>query len=755
MLLKSFRRGLGAPVLTGPILTPSMLTIAGPYLAAAFACLAILVVVLRLDRADLRSPLQNVGDAIVSQLVVRNVLDTGWYTTSERGGAPYGIELYDFPIAEGLHLTILRGLGLFSRNVYRVVNGFFLLSFVLSTLTTVFALRWLGVRAVPAIVGGLLFAFLPFHFWRFEAHLFLAAYYTIPPAILVAVWLTSGQLGAAAPGDEWRRRRLVTALLTAAAVSSSGAYYAFFACYFFAVGGLAGFCRTGRGRVLAVAAGLIGITFAGFFANVYPTIRYARENGPNLSVASRQPFEAEYFGLNLTQLLLPRTGHRSEWVREIKAKFTNAPSRPLPNDFGSSVGAVGVVGLAAALATVLFRRVGGGHPALADLGALAICGILLGTICGLGSLFAFFVSPSIRCYDRISIFLGFCALSASALLLNRLLDVLACGWRRAVGYVVCLAVLAFGLWDQTSPLDVPNHEAQREETRNIARFVGRIEAEQPPGGMVFQLPYSSFPESLGVHAMCCYDHLRLIMPARTVRFSSGRMRGRPGDDTLAQVGALPPERQLDSLAYMGFTGLHIDRRGYPDGGREVVAKFQALLGCPPLECGNGRDLFFSLVRHRERLLSGLSREEVASLEYKSRWPFRVTWQRPFDPQEEIPGGKRWRWCQGPIGEIEVENPRHEPMVVDLSFSVAVPSQKLANVTVTGLVSLDVPVAGETPCSARVEVAPGRHRLIFACPVEPLRTPGRDIFFGVIDFRARVENEHPLLVRIKGKDGEKY
>jgi hypothetical protein len=42
-------------------------------------------------------------------------------------------------------------------------------------------------------------------------------------------------------------------------------------------------------------------------------------------------------------------------------------------------------------------------------GILAIAGTLLATIGGFGALFAFFVSPDIRAYSRISAYLGFFA----------------------------------------------------------------------------------------------------------------------------------------------------------------------------------------------------------------------------------------------------------------------------------------------------------------------------------------------------------
>src|SRR5262249_35145338 len=116
-----------------------------PYLVGAAACVAILIGVMKLWRADLRAPFRNDGDAIYSQLFVKNVFETGSYTRNRRGATPYGLQLYDFPVAEELHFLLFRGIGLFTDNVYKAINVFFLLTFVLSTWAAQFTCRRLGL----------------------------------------------------------------------------------------------------------------------------------------------------------------------------------------------------------------------------------------------------------------------------------------------------------------------------------------------------------------------------------------------------------------------------------------------------------------------------------------------------------------------------------------------------------------------------------------------------------------------------------
>src|SRR5204862_367728 len=63
---------------------------------------------------------------------------------------------------------------------------YYLLSFPLVTLTALLVLRRLGCAYAPALAVALLYAFLPYHTRRI-GHLFLSAYWLVPPAVLLVV----------------------------------------------------------------------------------------------------------------------------------------------------------------------------------------------------------------------------------------------------------------------------------------------------------------------------------------------------------------------------------------------------------------------------------------------------------------------------------------------------------------------------------------------------------------------------------------
>ena len=140
---------------------------------------------LRLWRADLSVPLRYtpVDDTKFYLMLVKGIIDHGWYLTNSSLGAPFGQQLFDFPQgADNLSLLMVRGLALLSSNPAMVANVFFLLTFALVGLSCYFVLRRLGRERAGRGRRSVLFSLLPYHFFRGESQLLLSAYYAVPLA---------------------------------------------------------------------------------------------------------------------------------------------------------------------------------------------------------------------------------------------------------------------------------------------------------------------------------------------------------------------------------------------------------------------------------------------------------------------------------------------------------------------------------------------------------------------------------------------
>ena len=87
---------------------------------------------LRLWRADLTVPLRYapVDDTKFYLMLVKGIVEHGWYMSNSSLGAPFGQHLYDYPQgADNLNLLIIRGLAVFTSDPALVVNLFLLATF--------------------------------------------------------------------------------------------------------------------------------------------------------------------------------------------------------------------------------------------------------------------------------------------------------------------------------------------------------------------------------------------------------------------------------------------------------------------------------------------------------------------------------------------------------------------------------------------------------------------------------------------------
>ncbi len=732
-----------------------------PYALALLLCGLILAWQLRLWRLDLRVPLAYSDDGLVSAMYVKAVVDNGWYLHNPRLGAPAGLDLADFPMADGLHFLLVKLLSFGTDDYALVFNGYFLLTFPLTTLSALLVLRHFGVAAGPAMVAALLFTFLPYHFFRGPHHLWLAAYFLIPPLVMVALWVYQGTLrGATSAGPPSTQysvlstqysevhhaeaspqpacpHRWAVALLVAALASSAGAYYAFFGSYLLAVAGLTAAVRLRRLTPLCQSAVLVAVIGLGMGLNLAPTLLHQRVHGPAGDAVYRHPGLAEYDGLKLAQLLLPVYAHPVRAWADLRLRYRTLTPLNGENDW-AALGLAGSVGFLVLLGRLAYRRRDGAGPGLVDgLAVLNLAAMLLGCVGGLGSVFAFLVSPQIRAYNRIAIYIAFLSFFLLALLLHKAVH--WCGPTRRGRWAAAALlglVLGIGVLDLASGYTKRLYAQQAEPYASNAEFVRAVEAVLPEHGLVFQLPYVSFPEAVRPRQMGEYDHLRPYLHSRTLRWSHGAMRGRVGDVWQAKLAERPAEELLRGLAVAGFAGLYLDRAGYADRGAALEQRLHGMLGVAPLVSRDRRLVCFDLTEYGRRVRQAYSPEELAEERDLLLQPMVFQWSDGFEVLEES-GGVPLRWC-GRSGTLHIVNHSATTRQVTLTFGLQASVAEMALLRVKGaLMNVALGVGGEEVGFTRtLDVPPGRHTIRFTSAGKPARLPndGRELVFAVRNFR---------------------
>ena len=126
-----------------------------------------------------------------------------------------------------------------------------------------------------------------------------------------------------------------------------------------------------------------------------------------------------------------------------------------------------------------------------------------------------------------------------------------------------------------------------------AAFAQSLEARLAPGSMVFQLPVVDFPEGQQVLGATDYEHLRPYLHSTRLHFSYGSDKGRPREAWQRRAEALVPADMARALERMGFAGLLLNRKAYPDSGLELR---EALAAAGRSEAWESTDHDFLFIR---------------------------------------------------------------------------------------------------------------------------------------------------------------
>lgn len=576
------------------------------YTVATILTLVILVGVMKLWHADLTVPFSYNGDGIFTQAYIKGIVDNGWFFTNQFLGAPFGANWYDYPSSDGLTLLWVKFLSLFIQQVGLIVNITYILTFVMTTITSLYVFRKFGISRTVSVCISLLYSFLPYHFFRGEAHFFLSIYFQVPLLIMIALWIINGEFASHSENpirifDLCRQKTFLLSALICLLSSSMGLYYTFFACFFFLIAGLVTFVGDKKISHIIATVMLISVMGCGVILNIAPNLIYTHNHGTNAKVANRSSVDSETYGLKITQLLLPVSGHRIELLAKDKAIYD--ANFPLVNENTSTtlgiIGSIGFVVLIAMAILGTFVSLSREILILRQIAVLNLAATILATMGGFGTLFAIIISPQIRGYNRIVVFIAFLSLFAVGVLIDKLCT-LTSQYRkyRWVRFILPVIILAIGIYDQTTVNFIPDYKSIRSSYENDVSFVSQIEHSVPKDSMIFQLPYVPFPENPPVNKMGDYDLFRGYLHSQDIRWSYGTMKGRAGDNWYNDVSQQTSDEMLKTIILSGFNGLYIDRYGYKDQANQLITDISQHLDEQPIYSDNQRLVFFNLIKSK-------------------------------------------------------------------------------------------------------------------------------------------------------------
>jgi len=324
------------------------------------------------------------------------------------------------------------------------------------------------------------------------------------------------------------------------------------------------------------------------------------------------------------------------------------------------LGIVAVAGFAFLLCAGL-----AGNRVNARIRALSIAtfaALLLATIGGFSSIISFTFSSTIRSYNRICVYIGYFALLAVAMGIEKVATRWVTTWfSRAILYSSLVTMTWFGVGDQYFG-DNKYAEFKR-QYKTFDAFIARIERSLPPNSSIYQLPYYAYNDITDYRLLHPYIH------SKALHWSYGSSAGRRGDLWHSRVAAMPTEQALEALVLAGFSGAYVARDEYKDHGVSVEAALQPLLGSPSIVSPSNDAAFYSLSSFASRFTSKLApgefdrrRTQLLELPY-------LSWGHGFYGPN-IHGGLVNAWGKK-RNVFLIENPASHPVMLLFSAIVRV------------------------------------------------------------------------------------
>lgn len=698
--------------------------------------LLLLAVLLRVWRTDLRVPFSYWGDTLVQLAVAKNIVEGGWIWFVDRLGAPFGLAMVAFPQNLTTTSVFLKVLSIFSSEPGLLVNLYWLLAVAVASVNAHVSLRILGYGTSSALVLATLYALLPYAFYRNTAHLPLV-YPFIPVMAAFAVQIAADT--AATLRSRWGKYVVFCAI----AQGFDYVYYTFFSVFVFIVAGLLALyyhrSRAQARRALVVCA----LLTASSIVNLAPSILEWSAHGKPPDTGYKYPAEAEILGLKLRQMLSPVQPSRLAAVRAFGER-----ERQFPNENENATARLGTIlalGLLGMVAHCLFRpRL---DPQVRAAAALALGCFLLATVGGFGALFNLLVTPDIRAYNRIVVFIAFFIV----VYLARVTDDLsvrsdaktahgaASGTRAGFGLALT-AVLVIGVLDQgqaAQPI-VDRYASDAASLRAERSLVAEIERRHPAGGAIMQLPETTFPPDGGHIRMLTYDHARAYLASTKLAWSWPAFSLRR-ETWYRSLGDPKEPAFLARLVLSGFVGVWLDRYGYdPAELGTLEDKLTASLG-PPLVGGLvQRYAFYDLSRLQPPSdASGTQVRRDAAEKYRLLNPLLMSFGKGFYDEERNEQNRHY-WSQR-TSALRIRTDGTASRTAGFHAVIQAGNAGVLRSAIGGRPWEDIAfAAGESkPVSIPIALAPGASvEIAFRFDGQPLVVPGdsRAMYFAVVNPR---------------------
>ena len=559
---------------------------------------------LGLYNVDIRVPFVYAGDTYSGLIIAQNFVTGNGRFLLPNMGAPGIVSLASMP--DGSHIEYLGMwfLSIFFNEAGIVVNVFYVLTFFAVSFATALSLRLLRINPLLSIMGGVLYALLPYHFYRGVSHLFLSAYATIPLACVVIIWIMNGELKIRNPNSgngAWPlsfvnsiNRKFIFAVIVAVYSGLTGIYYTFFICLGIGFAIIWNFIEERKLKNVTAPAIVLSLIALTVVVSLIPYIVFSSGGGASFLDGTRMYRDVELYALRISQLILPVLFHRIPLLSRARMFYENNVSvTHLTESFASTLGLFMSIGFLLSLIIAMVRKskLVQENQSLKNSAIVNLFILLVGIMGGFSAIIGIFI-PSVRTYNRISLMIAFFSIFIVLFIIEKGLERLPV--KRIFRAVIIILIGVLAVFDMVGT----NSKVGRhfdDMFYNRHDFIMEVEEVTTAGSMVFQLPF--IPSSSHTHFVDIgvYEHFIPFVHSTSLRWSYRAQVGSTAERWQALVSRLYTEDMLRHLAGVGFAGIYINTDGYIENEREmIVSEIMTHTGVSPIFSRDGRLVYFHL-----------------------------------------------------------------------------------------------------------------------------------------------------------------
>lgn len=569
---------------------------------------------------DFRTPIAyNGGDGIGGILTIKKAIDGKGFNTYDFFCAPYGVDLYSQDYF--LPYFLVNFVVVFTKDVGIASNLFWILTYIATAISMTIFLKRLGCSKISVIFGSLLYNFLPYHYFRLE-HFWLMGCYIIP--ILGYVVLEIIDKESENQNNYSNISMYIKIVVLSLLIGLNGLYYAVFSIMIICISLFyVYFYKKKLGAFKYSLISIISISIPIVLFYIIPLINNASNELSNIA-SDRNIAQINSYGLNLVLLFLPIPGHRIS----LFSKFTEYCYEQMninSESFTESLGLIISIGLIVSVIYAFKSNCKEQYEArIKDFGVIIILIFLIATIGGINNFIAIFFSSSIRCYNRLSIYIALFSVGTICMLLDVIYKKINTNKYNKVIFLIGVVFISFiGVADMTSDSFckyetydiftrkyVYSYDEIGKEYRNDKKFFDSIYNDLDEEKMLYIAPYKANHSNEK-----CFDRLKISVSNTGIKTSNCEY-DEVFKGLLAEIDGMDIEHQLNAITIMGYSGILIDKNSFFSDKevKEYIESISKYIDNESLiESQNNNLLYYSIKEYKSKYMRSYSQKEIENI----------------------------------------------------------------------------------------------------------------------------------------------